>query len=78
MTRSTALPLSLTDAAAAAHLADLRADAERHRVVRAARRRRGPAWPASVVAALRESISAGLPGSRLPRGSRRATPCPTC
>lgn len=68
------LPRSLTEAATAARLAELRADAEREQLVRQLRSTRSrPRWPASVAAALRESL-AGV----LPVGAERREPCPTC
>jgi len=57
-------------------IAMLRAEAERGRLVRAARSpKRGPSWSARVAAALRESLGGSLPTSR--RVARRE-PCPTC
>jgi hypothetical protein len=57
-------------------IAVLRAEAERDRLVRAARGpRRRLSWSAGVVAALRESLAGSLPASR--RVARRQT-CATC
>ena len=57
-------------------IATLRAEAERGRQVRAARSpRRGPSWPAGVIAALRASLAGSLPASR---AVARREPCPTC
>jgi hypothetical protein len=78
MTRSTAptLPLSPTHAAGLAHVAELRAAAERHTLVRAARpRRRATTWPPRVAAALRDSLTAALPSGR-ETGTRQT--CATC
>lgn len=74
MTRSTtSLPLTPSHAAALAHVAELRAAAEHHALVRAARgRRRVQAWPPRVAAALRDSLAAALPVGRTRQ------PCPSC
>jgi hypothetical protein len=76
MTRTTALPPSLSFALAQERVAELRARAEHAQLVRTARgRRRSPAWPAGVAAALRDSIASSVPS----RGARRrGEPCPTC
>ena len=72
----TELPLSLTHAVVAAHIADLRAEAERHQLARTARHARpGARWPAMVVTALRDSLAEALPTSR---SGGRMEPCPTC
>jgi ribosomal protein L39E len=78
MSRSNALPLSLTHAVALAHIADLRAEAERHQLARAVRtRRRVPAWPATVVAALRDSLAGADRRPSQRRGTERHA-CVTC
>ena len=69
---ATAYPLSLTQAEAMAHLAELRADAERHRIRRAATRR-NVGWPATITRALRDSLASALPAQR-----RTGPACPTC
>ena len=75
MNRTTALSPSPTYQAALEHLAELRAEAEHGRLVRAAAPpRRRPAWPANVVAALRDSLAV-RPGGAAPG---RGEPCPTC
>ena len=57
-------------------IAMLRAEAERGRLVRAARPpKRGPSWSAGVVTALRESLAGWLPASRT---VARRESCPTC
>lgn len=75
MTYTTALPLSPAHGAASARLAELRTEAERHQLARAARRRRAPAWPVTVAAALRDSLAAARPSGRA-AGSGQT--CPTC
>lgn len=77
MTRSTTtLPLTPSHAAALAHVAELRAAAEHHTLVRAARRRRRvPAWPPRVAAALRDGLAAALPVGRT---TRTRQTCPSC
>jgi hypothetical protein len=67
---------SMSLAMAQARIAELRTNAERARVVRIARGpRRAPSWPASVAAALRDSLTGALPASR--SAVRRQT-CTTC
>jgi hypothetical protein len=72
MRQPNSLPLSPVHAAALEHIADLRRDAQRSQLARAARvrasydRGRTPAWPAAVVVALRERLV------------RHGEPCPTC
>lgn len=79
MTRTPALPLSLTHAAVSAHLAELRAEADRERLAHAVpRRRRSPAWPTAVAAALRGSVSSALPSRRKLEGTGRRASCATC
>jgi hypothetical protein len=57
-------------------IAVLRTEADRARLGGAGRApRRGPSWPAGVVAALRESIAGALPASR---AVVRREPCTTC
>lgn len=72
-------PGSLSLVLAKERVAELRAEAERSRQVRAARAahapRRTPAWPAGLVAALRASLTGSSPG---PRNVARRRPCPTC
>lgn len=77
MHRSTSsLPLSPTHAAALAHIANLRAEAEREQLARqVVRTQRRPAWPAAVAAALRASLAGALPGTR---PERRGAACVTC
>lgn len=71
-------PLSPTHAAALVRVAELRADAERHRLVRAVqRRRRVPAWPVAVATALRESLSSSDRPARHARSIDRPA-CATC
>jgi len=74
MTRSTPLPLSPTHGAALAHVAELRAAAEHHRLVRAAGGPRVAAWPRAA-AALRDRLATALPAGRA-TGSRQT--CPSC
>ncbi len=60
--------------AAQAHLAELRAEAERDRLARAARRPNRPApRPAGLVSALRDRLA--RPGTS---ARPRREPCPTC
>ncbi|MGZ4502035.1 MAG: hypothetical protein ACXVXD_16520 [Nocardioidaceae bacterium] len=76
MTRTPALPLSLTHAAALAHIADLRAEAEREHLTRGATPTRHlRSWLAAPTAALRDRVAGALPGGRA-LGHR--APCPTC
>ena len=76
MTRTPALPQSLTHAAALAHIADLRAEAEREHLTRGATQARHlPSWLAAATVALRGRVAGALPGGRAP-GHR--APCPTC
>ncbi len=57
-------------------IATLRAEAEHDRRARAAGSpRRGPSWPAGVIAALRASLAGSLPAART---AARRDPCPTC
>ena len=72
MATSTAYPLSLTHAAATAHLAELRAEAEKHRIRRAATRRR-VAWPPAVTRLLLDSLTTARPTQR-----RTGPVCTTC
>jgi hypothetical protein len=74
MTRSTPLPLSPSHGAALAHVAELRAAAEHHRLVRATRGRRVAAWPRAA-AALRDRLATPLSAGRTT--SARQT-CPSC
>ncbi|MGH8970807.1 MAG: hypothetical protein ACRDV1_12755 [Actinomycetes bacterium] len=71
MTTHTSLPLSPVHAAALARVADLRREAEQARLARSVTRTRrhpAPTWPATVMAALRDSL----------RGTtRRPAPAPT-
>ena len=76
-----AYPESLTQGIALARIHDLRRQAEQERLARAVRRARrspdsAPAWPAALVAALRDSLAG--PSSR--RTPRRGTPdaCVAC
>lgn len=79
MTRTPALPLSLTHAAVSAHLAELRAEAERERLAHAVpRHRRTPAWPTAVAAALRDSVASALTSRRQLNGTGRRASCATC
>jgi hypothetical protein len=72
MATPTAYPLNLTHAAAVAHLAELRAEAETHRIRRAATRRH-VVWPTTVARALRDSLVSTLPTQR-----RTSRACATC
>ena len=66
------LSASMTFALAKARTAELTAEAEQARVARAVARRprRGVAWPARVVTALRDSLAS--------RATGRGELCPTC
>jgi hypothetical protein len=78
MTDTITQPLSATHGAALARIAELRAQAEHDELVHeVVRTRRGPAWPAAHVAALRDSLRGfETRTSRTPSTTRDA--CATC
>lgn len=81
MTQPSTLPESATHALALAHIADLRREAELGQLARTVRRSRRqargtPAWPAVVVAALRDSLAGSRTGrTPVPAADRSGTAC---